>query len=211
MAQLPLATMNPAKVGMLRRLADGLGFDLLAGPDADAQPGDDEPDATHEGIAVHKAVAWSRLHPLVVLASDGGIVIPARGNAWESRLTRRQTGEGEVPDETRARRLLGMMKAIEGERRAAHRVEAVAVARDGALLGAWEAQGFHCRVGLDSQAPPAGTNGAWLESVLVAEDGRRWGQLGDEEMHNAGEPWQQLALPVRDLLARLSVQGEKRG
>lgn len=204
MGQLLLATTNPAKAAFLRRLAEGLGFDLVAGPDVATRPDEDEPDASHEAIAVHKAVAWSRLHTMPVLASDGGIAIPALGDAWESQLTRRNTGEGDVPDETRARRLLGMMKGIEGERRAAHRVEAVAVARDGALVGAWEAQGFHCRVALDIAPPPGGSNGAWVESVLIAAAGRRWWELSAAEMEAAGEPWKQLTAPVRGLLERLA-------
>lgn len=204
MGQLLLATTNPAKAVFLRRLADGLGFDLLAGPDVAPRPEGDEPEASHEAIAVHKAVAWSRLHAMPVLTSDGGIAIPALGDAWESRLTRRNTGESDVPDETRVRRLLGMMKGIEGERRAAHRVEAVAVARDGVLVGAWEAEGFHCRIALDSVPPPGGSNGAWMESVLVVEDGQRWWELSDAEMEAAGEPWQQLTAPVRNLLERLA-------
>ena len=204
---LLLATTNPAKVSMLRRLVDGLGFEVIAGPDAGAPPTIDEDDATHLAIAVHKAVAWSRLHPMPVVASDGGIAIPALGNAWESRMTRRHTGEGDVPDETRARRLLGMMKGLEGERRAAHRVEAAAVAQDGALLGAWEAAGFHGSVALEAASPPGGTKGAWVESVLVAQDGRRYWELSPADLESFDEPWAVLALPVRGLLKRLAPEG----
>ncbi len=202
---LLLATTNPAKVPMLRRLVDGLGFDLIAGPGVDGPPTIEEEDATHLAIAVRKAVGWSRLHPMPVVASDGGIAIPALGNAWESRMTRRHTGDGEVPDATRARRLLGMLKGLEGPRRAAHRVEAAAVARGGELLGAWEAAGFHGAIASEAASPPGGTNGAWVESVLVAADGRRYWELSQADLESFDEPWIVLAAPVRGLLGRLAT------
>jgi len=205
---LLLATTNPAKVPMLRRLVGGLGFQLIAGPDTSVPPTINEDDTTHLAIAVHKAVAWSRLHSMPVVASDGGVAIPALGNAWESRMTRRHTGEGDVPDETRARRLLGMMKGLEGEGRAVHRVEAAAIAQNGALLGAWEAAGFHGFVALGPASHLGGTKGAWVESVLVAQDGRRYWELSPADFESFDEPWAVLALPVRGLLKRLAPEGD---
>lgn len=203
MPQLLLATSNPAKAVLLRDLCAGTGCDLV---DGSALPPPDvaESEASHLAIAVAKAVAWSHRDERVVVASDGGIAIPALGDAWESRLTRRATGEGHVPDEMRCRRLLAIMKNLEGEERVAHRIEAIAVAHGGELLGAWEATGFDGAIAHDYQPPPGGTGGAWVESLLTTRCGARYWSLSRAELADRSEPWQQLRPHVRPFLQALT-------
>ena len=99
---LVLATRNPAKAARLRGLLDGLDLDLSDGASFPDAPDVDEEGGSHLAIAIGKAVAWSRALGALVVASDGGLSIPALGDGWSSLITRRGTGEG-VPDEERAR------------------------------------------------------------------------------------------------------------
>ena len=199
-----LATTNPAKAERLRVLAAGLDLALTNGPDVASPPAIDEDAASHLGNAIRKAVVWSRAHPAVALASDGGLAIPALGDDWSSLVTRRGTG-GDVSDEEHAARLLRRMRDLDSDRRAAHRVEAVAVARDGALLGAWEASGQHGHIAEDYVPPPGGTHGFWIPGLWVSDvSGKRDWELSEADLAAEDEPWLTLTPLVRDLLRRLS-------
>ena len=179
-----LATTNPAKAEHLRLLCEGLDVVLVDGPGLGGMPEVDEEGTSHLGNAVHKAVAWSRLNTHLALASDGGLAIPALGDDWSSLVTRRGTG-GDVSDEEHAARLLRRMRDLRGDQRAAHRVEAVAIARDGTLLGAWEASFW--------------IGGLWVSDV----SGKRDWELTDADLVAEDEPWLALTPRVRDLLGRL--------
>ncbi len=205
MLTLLIATLNPAKAEKLRALAAGIDLTLVE-PSSVASPPEVEEDASsHLGNAIRKAVAWSRASSAVALASDGGLAIPALGDDWSSLVTRRGTG-GDVSDEEHATRLLRRMRDLEGDGRAAHRVEAVALARGGALLGAWEASGYHGRVAADYLPPPGGTNGFWIGGLWVSDrSGKRDWELTAAEEAAEGEPWLTLTPLVRDLLGRLAV------
>ncbi len=198
-----LATMNPAKAQRLRALTDGLDLALANGPDVASPPEIDEDGASHLGNAIRKAVVWSRAHSAVALASDGGLAIPALGDDWSSLITRRGTG-GDVSDEEHATRLLRRMRDLRGEQRAAHWTEAVALARDGALLGAWEASGLHGRIADDYVPPPGGNDGFWIPGRLVSDaSGKRHWELSEAELAAEDDPWLALTPLVRDLLERL--------
>ena len=200
-----LATTNPAKAERLRALTAGLDLALADGPSVASPPEVDEDGASHLGNAIHKAVVWSRDRTEIALASDGGLAIPALGDDWSSLVTRRGTG-GEVSDEEHAVRLLRRMRDLRHDRRAAHRVEAVALARDGALLGAWETSGLHGRIAEDYMPPPGGTGGFWIDGLWVSNaSGRRAWELTEADLAPEDEPWLTLTPLVRDLLERLLV------
>ena len=206
--RLLIATTNPAKAERLRRLCDGLDLELVDGPSLGGEPSTEEQGASHLANAVRKAVDWSRHHREAAVASDGGLVIPALGDGWESLLTRRATG-GAVSDAEHASRLLARMRELSGERRAVHWAEALAVARDGTIVGAWETNGLHGRIA-ESYAPPPSVSGFWVSGLWVSPDGRRYGALEDNELAAIGDPWAVLAEPVRDLLMRLAVSSQAR-
>ncbi len=205
MLTLLIATLNPAKAEKLRALAAGIDLTLVE-PSSVASPPEVEEDASsHLGNAIHKAVAWSRASSAVALASDGGLAIPALGDDWSSLVTRRGTG-GDVSDEEHAIRLLRRMRDLEADRRAAHRVEAVALARDGALLGAWEASGLRGRIAEQYLLPPGGTTGFWIDGLWVSTaSGKRAWELAEGDLAAEDEPWLTLTPLVRDLLGRLAV------
>ena len=199
-----LATTNPAKAERLRVLAAGAGITLLDASSIASPPEVEEDSASHLGNAIRKAVVWSRAHQGLALASDGGLVIPALGDGWSSLVTRRGTG-GEVSDEEHAKRLLRRMRDLDGERRSAHWTEAVAIARDGALLGAWEASGLHGRIAEDYVPPPDGPTGFWVSGLWVSDaSGKRHWERSEADLALEDDPWLALTPLARDLLERLS-------
>ncbi len=205
MLTLLLATTNPAKAERLRTLTAGVALTLVETSSIASQPEVEEDASSHLGNAIRKAVVWSRAHPAVALASDGGLAIPALGGDWSSLITRRGTG-GEVSDEEHAARLLRRMRELEGDGRAAHWTEAVALARDGALLGAWEASGLRGRIA-DAYRPPANsTGGFWVSGLWVSSvSGKRHWELSEDDLATEEEPWLALTPLVRDLLGRLAA------
>ena len=199
---LVLATRNRAKADQLRELLAGLDVELSDGAsDPDAPDAEEEGDS-HLGIAIGKAVAWSRALEALVVASDGGLSIPALGDGWSSLITRRGMG-ADVPDEERARRLLRRMRDLDGERRACWWTEAVAVARAGELVGAWEANGLEGYIAYEFVPPEDGTNGFWVGGLWVTRDGARRWALTPEDTMRLGDPWMSLREPLRGLVGRL--------
>lgn len=198
--ELLVATSNPAKADRLALLCGALA--TLRVPQEEP-PVVDETAATHIGNAIAKAVGWARALRSVAIASDGGLVIPWLGAGWESTLTKRQTGEG-VPDDERAKRLLSRMKGLEGLRREAYWAESVAIAADGDLLCAWEADGSTGRIGLAYMPDPLGAPGFWADGLWETLEGKKRWQLTEEERAGIRDPWSTLAGPVRDFLSRMS-------
>ena len=202
-----VATQNPAKNQQLRALLSGLNVTFLDEITLDernlsAIPEVTEKGQTHLANAIEKAVAWARASNATSIASDGGLSIPALGAEWSSLITRRGTGQ-DVSDEERAARLLRRMRDLDDERRACYWTEAVAVARSGELVGAWEESGLRGCIAPDYVPPAGGTNGFWVSGLWVTETGRRRWQLSDDELLELGDPWGKLASPVRDLIRRL--------
>lgn len=198
--RMTLATLNPAKAVRLRFLCNGLSvqFREFAGP----QPIIHETSPTHLGNAVAKAVGWSRALGGVSLASDGGLIIPALGTGWESTLTHRATGES-VAEAERARRLLARMGHLRGAQREAYWAEAIALARDGVLLCAWEADGMLGRIGEFFKANPAGPQGFWADGLWETASGHKRWELSESDRGLSADPWVQLFAPVNSFLAQM--------
>ena len=157
--RLIAGTTNAAKAWRLRALCAGLDVNWVSTASTADAPDVDETGDSHIANAVRKAVAWSRAYAAAALASDGGLAIPALGEGWQSLLTRRATG-GDVSDEEHAARLLRRMQSLQGTRREAYWTEAVAVARNGALIQAWEAMGLRGLIAEDYRPPPTGPGGS---------------------------------------------------
>jgi inosine/xanthosine triphosphate pyrophosphatase family protein len=200
-----LATQNPAKAERLAWLCAGLPVEPVhPGPGEGPQVNEDA--ASHLGNAVRKAVAWSAARGGVALASDGGLVVPALEGEWSSLTTRRATGAGLETDAERAGRLLRHMARLTQEQRAAHWVEAVAIARDGRLVGAWQAQGLAGVIAQDYAPQPGAVDGFWVSGLWVEPEGglRLW-ELDEAARARLADPWLALATPARDLLARMAA------
>lgn len=199
---LLLASSNPAKLARLRWMVAGWDLDLQApadlGPEAPHQEGDESLEAN----ARAKARSWSRAYGVAALATDGGLVVPALGSAWNPVRTRRAAG-ARATDVERARHLLALAGHLRGDQRQAVRREVAALARpDGTLVGTWSASSQPRR--LAERYDPRGLpDGFWIPGVLLYGDGRRYGDLTPAEREEADDHWLALRDRVRDGLAQL--------
>ena len=193
-----LATGNPAKQDALRQLLAGLPLTPVAPAELGLASFDPaETGETHLSIAKDKAAAWSRQTDLMVLASDGGLVIPALGADWESRYTRRFAGPA-ADDGERRRRLLEIMEPCSGPQRQASWIEALAIARHGQILHSWELAGGS---GIIAQEPPEGPHppGFWVFPLwYFPQYGKYYNQLTDGEKADLGDHWAALRERVRE-------------
>lgn len=196
-----LGSGNPSKQRALRWLLEGLPL----APKTPSQLGldftPDELGDTHQDIANAKALDWSRSGSMLAIASDGGLVLPALGDAWESRYTHRFAGP-EVTNAQRLERLMDLMKSFQGEERQATWVEAVAVADQGNLLTSWELKGA---TGLIADRPTTvpDSDGFWAFSVWYFPDlGKTYDQLSQEQREGLDDHWAQLRTKVQEFFGR---------
>src|SRR5215211_3390450 len=156
-----------------------------------------------EKIASAKAVAWSRLLPgNLVIASDGGLSIPALGDAWDPTRTRRIAAEG-ATDLERAGLLLARTSHLRGDDRRISWQEAVAIARNGALLGLWSAESEPGYLATEADSDLiARSNGFWVDALWICPEShdRRLVELSQAERACCGDHWSRLKSQVRDFL-----------
>ncbi len=198
--EVTIATANPAKAAHLRDLCEGL--DVRFSNSSKQQLRTEENASTHLGNAIAKAVACSRYAEGAALASDGGLVIPCLGDLWESTLTHRATG-GNITDSERARRLLARMRHLLLQQRNAYWAEAIAIARDGILVCAWETDGMQGQIGNAFRADPYGANGFWADGLWETYSGKKRWELSTMERASLSDPWVQLFPVVNGFLARM--------
>jgi inosine/xanthosine triphosphate pyrophosphatase family protein len=153
-----------------------------------------------EEIAAAKATAWSRATPgEMVIASDGGLLIPTLGDAWDPTRTRRIAGD-DATDLERAKELLARASHLKGEERRISWREAVAIARNGELLGAWSAESEPGLLATDVDPDLiADGHGFWVDTLWICPEShdRRLGALSIEERARRGDHWSKLQTPVR--------------
>ena len=207
---LLLATTNPAKLQRLRWVVDGLGFAALApddlGPFSPPQAPEDGADfATN---AEQKACAWcAAAGGMLTLASDGGLVLPALGEAWDALRTRRNAGEN-ASGADRIAHLIALMRPFRGDDRRAWWHEAVSAAHgDGGastalVVRTWFARGDGGVIVEDS---PADADAAfWTESIRYYPDaGKLYRDFSQVELARHDTVWPQLRAWVRSYLATL--------
>lgn len=201
-----LATENRAKQAKLRWLVERLGLTLHT-PDEVGLAGFDvaETGGSHRDIAEQKATAWSRESGMAALASDGGAVIPALGDAWNSLFTRRAAGTS-VDDVARADHLLSLMHDRDGGERDVIWVEAIALARAGVILGSWEAAGSLGRLAR-TYDPAQIRDGFWFPALIVVSSlGKRYADLTSDERAETADAWNELRQRIRPELRALDAR-----
>jgi inosine/xanthosine triphosphate pyrophosphatase family protein len=128
---------------------------------------------------------------MLVIASDGGLVIPALGDNWESRFTHRFAGL-DADDQERTRQLLEIMRPYQDNEREASWVEAVAIADRGQVLKAWELKGstgiIQEDVGNAPQVPSFWVFSLWYFPAF----GKTYNELSPREKAAMDDHWTRL-------------------
>lgn len=191
-----LATTNPAKAAKFRWLLEALAVETI---DLAALPPLPVPEETGGSFAANariKAAYWSRHHNGDVIASDGGVTVPALGEHWERLTTGRAAGPS-ATDARRAEHLLSLMRGRTGSERRVAWTEALAVARHGEVLADWEASGTEGVLTAAYDAALA-IPGFWVYSLwMFPELGKRYVELGTEELARLDLTWNRLKAEVQ--------------
>ena len=134
--KLSLASSNPGKLGEYRALVAAtlplLRADLELLPRFDELPSFEENAPTFAENAAGKVLHYSRLQRGMVFADDSGLVVPALGGA-PGVHSARYAGP-EATNAQRIEKLLGEIRGITGNERAAHFVCAIALAEGGRAI-----------------------------------------------------------------------------
>ena len=206
MQRIVLASRNRAKLAELTRHLWRVASVEL--PSEDISP---EGEALEGGpslvaIARAKAVRWSRALPQeLVVATDGGLLIPALGAAWDPLRTRRFAGE-RTTDRERADALLTLTAGLEGEERRIGWREALAVARNGTVLWSCEADGQPGLLAHDYEPALLDAGGGfWVPALWICPEhgGRRLAELSDAEQSVREDHWALIGERLRRFLAAL--------
>ena len=133
-----IGTKNPYKTEvaeyMLKDIPD-INIHFLKDMDIDINVEEDE--STLLGNAKKKAVEISKLTKMYVLTSDGGVDIPSLGSKWDILRNQRIVGHDNL-DIEKIYKLLTLMKGLEGEERKVEYHLALALAKDGEIVGSLE-------------------------------------------------------------------------
>jgi len=135
--ELFLASSNPGKLQEYRTLAEAdarasPGVDLALVPAFASLPAFEEKAPTFAENAAGKALHYSRIEKGLIFADDSGLVVPALGGA-PGVVSARYAGV-DATNSQRIDKLLKEMRDLAGEKRAAHFICAIALARQGRAL-----------------------------------------------------------------------------
>jgi len=173
MKQLVIATRNSGKLREFRELLLPLKNEILSLADLDVDEEFEESGKTFAENARLKAIGYSRIIQLPVLADDSGLEVEALGGR-PGIHSARYAGPG-ASDEDRVRKLLKEME--HSAERNARFVCSLALAKGGTLL--LESEG-ECRGTIAKE--PRGANGFGYDPVfLFPELGRTYAELSREE------------------------------
>ena len=201
MRRIVLASRNPAKAAALARRLAGVARVEPLPRDISLEDG-----PALLAIAQAKAARCSQALPgRVVVASDGGLLIPALGATWDPLRTRRFAGE-RASDRERADALLALAADLEGDERRIGWREALAVARDGEVIAAWEADDTPGLLARDyDPALLAAGGGFWIPALWTCPEygGRRLAELSETERAARDDHWARLGRSLRRFLTDL--------
>lgn len=199
------ATRNVAKAAQFRELAGGLAEVAPIprhGAELDGCLGDEDGLGFEENAAA-KAAGCSALVPgSLVVASDGGLLVPGLGDRWDPLRTRRFAGE-RATDAERASALLRLAHdLLAGERVIGWR-EALAVAQDGAALASWTRESPPGLLSVEFDgASLSGADAFWVPAVWRCPEygGRLLADLTNAERRARIDHWAQLGAGLRTFL-----------
>ncbi len=157
---------------------------------------------TLEENAQKKAVEISKKTKFLVLASDGGVDIPALDEDWNFLKNERTIGKGKS-DVQKAEKLLEMMEGLEGESRKAEFHHALALAKEGKLLWSDEKvaeRGYITKKLLDKNIP----KNKWLSHLwYYPEFGKVFNKLDEFELEKVREQSKELKQSLQKKVAEI--------
>ncbi len=229
MEEIIVAGHNRAKVEELRRQLQGVATVSAVPPDISPKFDEDIAAAgtalegtalgvstaagdAFEWIARAKAAAWSRVLPRradgdlpLVVATDGGLLVPGLGCAWDPKRTRRFAGEVASLHE-RVTKLLERAAHLHGNERRIGWREALAIARDGEVLDSWIAESPGGWLATAPADPAGDDDPFWVPLVWSCPEfgGRRLAELSTDERQARADHWSVLGQQLRRWVARSS-------
>lgn len=207
--RLLLASGNAAKLTALRRAVGGAAVIVSC-----VEPNDPAPEegTSVEANAAAKARRASRELPgELVVATDGGLLVPALGGSWIPAHTRRFAGAA-ASNRGRAEALLARAAGLDGADRWIGWREALAVARNGRIVAEWAAEGTDGL--LAREVDPTGIEeaGFWVPAIWLCPEfgGRRLAALTAADLAVRDDHWPRLGRDLRGFLASLPPESEGR-
>ncbi len=132
MADLLLASQNPGKLAEMRKLVEGLPFQVVGPRDIGIRDAPEETGRTFLENAVLKARHYGERSGRLTVADDSGLSVDAL-DGGPGLYSSRFGGEG-ATDADRNRLLLAKLQGVPWEKRGARFTSAVAVVRGGEVL-----------------------------------------------------------------------------
>jgi XTP/dITP diphosphohydrolase len=203
--QLIAATRNRAKIAELTRVIGDLAEIVPLPPEPAGQGEPPEGETSIEENAVAKALWWSRAigKGRIVIATDGGLEIPALGSAWNPVRTKRFAGP-EASDLDRAKALLKLAAQLDGDQRRIQWLEVVALARNGEEIARFSGRGPSGLLADDvDPADVAAGGGFWIPAIWRCPEfgDRRLSSLTEDERKVRPDHWREIDAPLRTLLS----------
>lgn len=197
-----LGTNNPHKKEKLRWIVEGY-FSVIR--EMRDKIDIEETGKTFEENARIKAQAIARREQALVIATDGGVLIPSIGKDWNELLTKRFVGRGEVNDFERMDALLEMMKEKKGDERTITWKESIALASPERVLFSVEVEG-DTGVLQERYNPQQYKEGIWVCTLWSYPQfgGRNFFELNEEEKKHGEISWWKLRAKTREFLSSFS-------
>lgn len=196
------ASGNKHKREKLSWIIDGFFKKVEFPEDVDLNIEIDEDAPTFEKNAAKKAIEFSKHYDGWVIATDGGVLIPALGNLWDGLKTKRFAGE-KASDFERIEKLLQMMKGKKGQERKMVWNEAVALAKGGKLLFSKQVEGIE-GVLQENFDQNKYKEGIWVCSVwYFPQFKKNFFDLSLEEVREVEISWERLKLETHRYLKTL--------
>lgn len=141
MKTILIATSNKHKKDKLRWIVEDYFQDIKYPDNLEAKIDVVENGSTFKENAQIKAKEYSKVFGGYVIATDGGVLIPAIRDVWNGLHTKRFAGS-DVDDFFRIKKLLEIMKDKKGDERKMTWNEAIAVAKGGEILFSKQVEGI---------------------------------------------------------------------
>lgn len=204
-----IASGNKHKISKIKDMFKSTGVKIKSLDEAGIELDVQENGATFEENAVIKAVETSKHHDGLVVATDGGMTIPAL-EGWNSLFTRRFAGK-DVDDFQRMDKILELMKGKAGAQRQMQWKESIAVAKQGECLFSMTVDGI-CGVMDTKYDKQKYREGIWLCSLwLFPEfDNKNFFDLSETEVAEAEKSWTQLGKGLIAYLQNHELLPEKK-